>query len=224
MAVQVPFCIYRAHQKLNESKRLLDDALARTTDETVGVTKIMFDIFRLPADLKVSASRRLDAMKNLYMTISQEALSVEKSYGDWFGRNVTTTLVALASASAELTTKGDIVNRVDAVEIIENLRSILSSVREDVEAVEELHQSITSEESLAAMEQVFAVAIEGILRKIINLPAVRKMVLDREVTPIELCYEINGGIECLDKFIENNALKGNEILMIPRGREVLWYA
>ena len=55
------------------------------------------------------------------------------------------------------------------------------------------------------------------------MPTERVFVLDHGVPPIRLVYELYGSIDRLDQFIGYNDLSGNELLMIPSGREVRWF-
>jgi len=54
----------------------------------------------------------------------------------------------------------------------------------------------------------------------------RRIVLDRPRTILDLCGELYGNVsnDTLDFFIDSNELSGSEILEVPRGRGVVFYA
>ncbi len=66
-------------------------------------------------------------------------------------------------------------------------------------------------------------ALNGLIDQALNLPTERVIILDREMTPLDLVWELYGDIERLEEFIEYNNLCGDEILWLTRGREVRWY-
>jgi hypothetical protein len=49
--------------------------------------------------------------------------------------------------------------------------------------------------------------------------------LESDRTPYDLCFELYGTAinDVLDVFIESNDLAGDEIFLIPKGREIVWY-
>lgn len=61
-----------------------------------------------------------------------------------------------------------------------------------------------------------------------DLNAERRQVLDRPRVPVELAMELYKGPgendENIDLFIESNGLHGNDIIWLPAGREVVFYA
>lgn len=59
-----------------------------------------------------------------------------------------------------------------------------------------------------------------------SLPAERFVTIDVETTLMNLCYEFYGVIDddALDFFITTNGLSGDEIITIPKGKQILYYA
>jgi hypothetical protein len=75
--------------------------------------------------------------------------------------------------------------------------------------------------------------LEGITSSVIRsaldlsfaLPSERIKILDNESTLLEQCYELYGNIDdaTLDYFILTNQLTGDNLLLMPRGSEVVYY-
>jgi hypothetical protein len=56
-----------------------------------------------------------------------------------------------------------------------------------------------------------------------SLPMQRSIRLDRDRQVIELCCELYGSSDYLDKFIAENDFNIDEIELLPMGREVTYY-
>lgn len=72
------------------------------------------------------------------------------------------------------------------------------------------------------LEQTAAGAAE-ILRGSFNLAQERAVILDRDKTIVELTYQFYQTEEKLDQLINTNQLTGSEILLVPRGRRLVYY-
>lgn len=60
----------------------------------------------------------------------------------------------------------------------------------------------------------------------VSLPQRRSMTLTEDTTPIVAAYniqKITGRSHSLDTFLSNNKLPADQILLIPRGKEIIWY-
>jgi len=76
------------------------------------------------------------------------------------------------------------------------------------------------------LAEVSARVIKTALDLSFDLPTERKITLPAPATVPELCYRFYGSVDdaALDYFILTNGLTGDNILLIPRGREVVFYA
>jgi prophage DNA circulation protein len=85
---------------------------------------------------------------------------------------------------------------------------------------------IDTGEGYQALQEVVALAIGYLVEISFSLVPERALVLDRPRALIELCAELYGSVadERIDFLISTNRLTGSEILELPRGRRVVYYA
>lgn len=85
---------------------------------------------------------------------------------------------------------------------------------------------IDTGEAYQALQDAVALAAGFLIEISFTLLPERRLVLDRPRTILDLSAELYGDISDaqLDILIDNNDLSGSEILEIPRGREVVYYA
>ncbi len=80
-------------------------------------------------------------------------------------------------------------------------------------------------EAYQALQHAVAVAAGYLVQLSFSLLPERRIVLDRPRTIIDLAAELYGSVDDrLDLLIESNGLTGSEILELPRGRTIVYYA
>lgn len=86
-------------------------------------------------------------------------------------------------------------------------------------------EDIDTGEGYQALQESVALAIGYLVEISFSLVPERSVVLDRPRNIVELCAELYGSIDDkLDFLISTNRLTGSEILELPRGRRVVFYA
>ena len=77
-----------------------------------------------------------------------------------------------------------------------------------------------------AIQAAGAAGVGYLVQQAHSLKPERRVTLDRARTFVDLCFELYGAVDdaSLQFFIDSNALTGSEILEIPRGRSVVYYA
>jgi hypothetical protein len=87
-------------------------------------------------------------------------------------------------------------------------------------------EQIDTGEAYQALQETVALAIGYLVEISFSLVPERAIVLDRPRGLVELCAELYGSVsdERLDFLIGTNHLTGREILELPRGRRVVYYA
>lgn len=86
-------------------------------------------------------------------------------------------------------------------------------------------EQIDAGEGYQALQETVAVAVGFLVEISFTLVPERVIVLDRPRNIIELAAEIYGEVDArLDFLISTNKLSGSEILELPRGRRIVYYA
>ena len=72
---------------------------------------------------------------------------------------------------------------------------------------------------------MFDITRTYLIENINNLPTKRTLVLNKDRNYIDVCYEVYGNVEeeTLNRLIEDNNIKGEEIFMLRKGRSINYY-
>jgi hypothetical protein len=73
--------------------------------------------------------------------------------------------------------------------------------------------------------EIVSTVIKAGLEVSFSLPVKRAQVVAKDRTILDLCNEFYASVEddILNYFIDTNQLKKQEIIMVPKGREVIFY-
>lgn len=133
---------------------------------------------------------------------------------------VMSSLVARAVAS----TNNDYQTRGEVIQAAEDLLALLDTVNtwrdEQYPAIDQVDTGDTYTPAVLAV----STAAGRLVELAFTLQQEFSRVVDRSRSVIDLVYELYGDIDQLDRFILTNDLTGSEILEVPRGREVVYYA
>lgn len=173
-----------------------------------------------PSRFLDSAKARLDAYGNLAQGLLDTTVTLATSLavGDLFAS-------ATATATAQAATRTEYASRPEAVAAAEALLILmddLAQYRDDSYAVVE---EIDTGTSWQATQAVLAVSAGILIEQSFALAQERTIVIASPRSIIDLSYELYGEVDAkLDGLINNNDLSGDEIIELPRGREIVYYA
>lgn len=142
--------------------------------------------------------------------------------------------ISLLGALPIIAISGDFSSRKEAVDFAELMAFLLELIAESLDNDQEVYaenilenQYFSQSESYSDLLFLIALAIEFLLNSLLNLNVEKIFTLDRERTPIDITIDEYGGLGendiNLDLFISTNNLKGEDILLLPAGREVVVY-
>ena len=206
-------------QTIADITNQIDDLVQAPAD----LMTAMLRLYRLPADVAVDVGSKVDGYSLIYDNLITGYVDTTAKYGEDFGLIAVANINAVAISSAESSTAGDIPTRDAAGNIIDSLNTLFNSIRDSIQDLEDAGDFSTGYEMLQAVEAALAAAIGGLIDQALNLPAERKIILDREVDPITLYDELFGNLDLIEDWMTFNSFTDNEILIIPRGREVRWF-
>jgi prophage DNA circulation protein len=195
----------------------IDDLLA----EPLTLFTSLANLARLPARVLTSVVNKLKAYNAYVEAIVQaEPLSVAQATAF-----VEAVLYGMAGAT-EASTIGALRSRGEAIAAADALETIGETVAAAIEAAEAAVPGFrTSPETMTALIGAASAARASLLERAYSLRAERRVTLASDRTPLDLVAEFYGGaIDELDAFIESNGLTGDEIILVPAGREVVYYA
>ena len=112
-------------------------------------------------------------------------------------------------------------NKVQAIEAADRLLTQFSKL---VTWQEQNRISVDTGESYQKMQEAVALTAGYLVEISFTLKQERRIVLDRARTIIDLSAELYGSVDDkLNFMIDTNSLTGDEILELPRGREIVYY-
>jgi DNA circularisation protein len=217
--------ITQAEEHREEFGELVAD-ITRNLDslvlDPVTLVERMTSLFRLPAIGAVSVFSKITGYAAVFSTLRDTLVDTALRYGGFVASLSLANLRSLLLGASESTTVGRIPTRAQAQRSIDGLSTLRSEV---IAAVEDIESSIAVPDyNLQALtDSVASRAIGNLVDRAQSLPTERIVVADRFVTPIVLSWELYGGIDRLDELIDYNGLTGDELVLIPPGREVRWY-
>ncbi len=85
-------------------------------------------------------------------------------------------------------------------------------------------QFISQSGSYTNVQNTFALTMKYLISQFFNLKTEKRFTLKKERSPLEITVTEYGDIESYDLFISSNNLTGDEVLLIPAGKEVVVYA
>jgi len=145
------------------------------------------------------------------------------------------TMVAALGAIAKVATISDLVTRTQALELAEVLANLFELVTDSLDASQEDFQTtdfytqyFSQSQTFLAAADLIATANKYLLTLAPSLQVEKRIILDRPRAPIEIAITEYGSLgendENFDLFITTNDLKGDQILLLDRGVEVVVYA
>ena len=143
-------------------------------------------------------------------------------------------LTSIVATLPRIVTSGDIQTKTEAIELAELFSNLLTLITNDLDAAQEIYQDnilenqyFSQSSSYSDLVLLIGLGIEFLLRSIFDLKTEKRFTIDRNRTPIDIAISEYGGLgdddENLNLFIVSNNLKGNDIILLPAGREVVVY-
>lgn len=184
----------------------------------IALAQSLITLARLPGRTVTKIKAKVDGYGTLIGNLNNDADNEAEAATQFLQY-----LAALLGLS-EACLAGDMTTREEAVSASETLRDALDIAIIGIEDIESNVSGYSAPVDLMALlRDILSQAAALLLEKSFSLQAERRITLEGDRTPLDLIYELYGDIDQLDEFIEQNNLQGDEIFLIPRGREVAYY-
>jgi prophage DNA circulation protein len=123
--------------------------------------------------------------------------------------------------------------RADATGLAQSLIDLYTSIQGDIDALQDgtedaaLENQFAANDELAkAIKKAVSLTVQYLVTQAFSLKQehITTLLYDRNI--LDVCYELYGTTEnaTLDMFIDSNSLTDDEIIMLPAGREIRYYA
>lgn len=191
------------------------DEISKKIDKYISTplefVRSMLDLVNLPAKVIASVKSKIEGYKGaLKGAISVLPRTLAQSM------NRSNTIAAICLSMGEAVTVGDIRSKKEADYIIDTLTAAVS------EGLGELDKAYYPDvvASILESQSVTREYLKNIKK---SLKGEKIIEIETERTLIDVLAEVSGSIEELDEFVEYNELQGQELLLIPRGRHLVYY-
>lgn len=206
-------------QAVNDITNDIDDLVEAPAD----LMSALLELYRLPASEEIDIEIKLDSYAAIYPELITGFVNTSEKYGENFGNIAVAIMEALGISAAEATTAGTIATNTQAGVVIDSLSGTIDGIKTDIEEIESAGGFIADYEMQLQADLTTSSAINGLISEALSLPSEQILTLDRELTIIQLVYELYGNLDNLDLIMSYNNLQGDEILLLPRGTVIRWY-
>lgn len=212
------------NQQVNTITNTIDDLI----EAPLELFNALATLAKTPATIVTGIANKVNAYREQTLAI---AASIPESYAQAIA-SIQSLYYAFGGA-CEASTIGDLSSRSNALQAADSLGSITDTVTTYIEQSESAVPGFrVNAEILASFIDSASKARSQLLERAFTLRTERRITLDVETTPLNLIAQFYGNTSeavpdldaALDEFIATNALKGDEIIVIPAGREVVYYA
>ena len=177
-------------------------------------------LIKTPARIAGQVTARLDAYQSLAQSFtSRTPVNRTALYNEDLFAQATTTAMAQAAVNTAFT------RRPDAVLAAEQVLAQMDQLAQWRDEAFEVLGEVDDGAAWQATQELLATVAGALVDQSFDLAAKRAIVLTRPRTIIDVCFEVYGSVDdMLDQFLLDNDFSGDELIEIPRGREVVFYA
>ncbi len=230
--------IYELQSEINSQvlsiKRGITSLLSAPVFDIASIAGQVQALVQLPALAIADVNSRIDAYGNLISA----ALDFSPDTAETKDRNIVAvqelTLTSALASISFISSTGELDSRLQAIELINSSTELFKNITDTLDATQELFkdeiidgQYFSQSESYSDAVLMVSQTISYLLRSAFDLSIEKRFILEKRRAPIEITIKEYGDLGEDDLnfqlFIESNSLKGNEILILPEGREVLVY-
>lgn len=211
-------------------KRGITSALNESALNVLGLGGQLQTLVSLPGDSITDISVRIDYYSGLIANMAGFGPSTPTSGGVNTAAVQEIVLTAAVSSIVTGMAEGELDSREDAISYLESAGAAFVDITETLDDSQALYQDNIIDNQYFSQSQSFndlaylvGLVTALLLRKSFDLAAAKRFTLKRSRTPAEISATEYGDLTHLDFFISSNRLKGNDILLLPAGREVVVY-
>lgn len=226
------------NDKFLQTQVAIQDLLAATILQPTLIAQNIIDLIELPAqvsnDFKSRFESYTDLAQSLFDSNSSDEPVKRSTVDSEFNKSISNQLAisSMLVTSSNIIATSEFETKSETLDASDKITNITNDTIENLEDVQELYKDFPIESQYFAnltthnnLLRLASLAKQLLLRSLFDLRIEKKFVLDRDRSPIDIVAQEFGGFGendiNLDLFISANKLKGDDILLIPAGREVV---
>lgn len=220
---------------INSVNRAINDTLNQVIINPLRLASQFQQLIQVPIQATNNIESRLGALSDLSALIFTMTPDTPTGESANIASVMDMGITALLTAASQSVIGGDLRTRRQAVEIAELLSQLFINNVDGLDEIQKLfenqranRQYFSQSESFADVSLLIYQAVDLAVKASFDLSVEKRIILKRPRAPIEITITEYGDLgeendSNLDFFIETNKLSGNEILLLPAGKEVLVY-
>jgi hypothetical protein len=203
-------------------------------DDPDEIAEAQTDMMLIPTEASSDFSTRYSYYERLSETILEfvpETITKE-DYNTIVGLEFGATLTLLAVA--EITATSEFNSRSEIISAIENLTSILNNTINAIEEIQDNFSGLRIDQqyysgiqTYTTLINIYTLCFKFLIQQFFNLKVEKRITLKNARSPLEITVTEYGSLgiddENYDLFLNSNELTANEILLLPKGKEVVVY-
>jgi prophage DNA circulation protein len=220
---------------IDSIKRDINVVLEEPVLDLLSLAGQIQQLIQLPVTASQDLLSTLTAYENIISQISIE-LVPENSTTEELDRamNQELALTAALGAFAVASSRGALLSRAEAIEVINKNLTVFDTITTTLDNGQETFQNnfidkqyFSQSLSYTIASQLIGKTVAYLLRKLFDLKIEKTFILKRQRNPVMVTIEEYGGLgendSNLDLFIDSNKLEDNELLIMPKGKELKVY-
>lgn len=226
--------LYELSNEINARVNKIQSAINSTLNEFIlrplALAAQFQQLIALPALAVNDVQRRLESYRtfaeSIFELTPETVFPRDKNIAACLELNAGATL----AASAQSLVTGVLPTRQAAIENAEALLDMFTFVTNGLDGLEQLFkdqqadkQFFTQSETFADISSLISLAADAALKQSFDLAIEKRFSLETFRSPIDITIAEYGDPEQLDLFNSSNALQGDDLIMLPPGKEVVVY-
>lgn len=227
--------LYQLSNEINARVNAIQAAINSTLNEFIlrplQLAAQFQQLIALPALAINNVQARLESYRDLAESIFEDLIPTTTFPRD---KNIAACLElnlgAALSASAQSLVTGPLPTRQAAIENAEFLLNLFAFITDGLDNIEALFKNLqadqqffTQSDTFAQISELIALAADAAIKQSFDLAIEKRFILENDRAPIEITITEYGNPEQLELFNTSNALQGDELILLPAGKEVVVY-
>lgn len=211
-----------SQDNFNKLARIFDAYVSNNPDFTPEEAVRQFlELLRFPQSENISAVQKQKSYKNVINYIESQFNSNETMNEFEANINGYIAIGAIVSMTENLI-NSPFQNRNQSILLLDEIAEFRERLKSIVDIVKNKNGNIDYE----ILDNAYTVLTNTqnlILSISLNIPTEKKIILDKDTSPIQFVYSLDGNIDRLDELMQYNNLSDNNILVIPKNYTMRYY-
>jgi len=231
---------------INSVKNALGNSITKYQADPTGIDTVtgddnitimanaLVDLISLPLNASTDFSTRFSVYSTLATSIGNLApeTTTKNDYNAVLMQEMAA--VALLISISRIIVTSSFSTRAQIVSAMDNTTTIFNTVINNFEAVQSLFVSVdidlqyfSQSTAYTSIQKMFSLTMQYLLSQFLNLKSENRFTLKKARSPLEIAVTEYGSLgdndSNYDLFLTSNDLHGNDMLLLPAGREVVAY-